>query len=222
MLRTLGRALAKGYYFLLSVAAGGFVGANLAGVVRGAWTFNAQHAPDPAITRAWMHGGWIVGAALFFAAGVAHHLRSGLSGRSEADGGKDGTRTRKKVKEAMSSSFNVTINGRPAGILGSIGVGAAGGALLGLLLGGNLLLLWFSVAYSPFAPGGWASSISTEQIHIDSSVRERPVAATSHPVALYALFGPIVIGATSFALICGIGTTVQKLRKLGQREPGPD
>jgi hypothetical protein len=116
------------------------------------------------------------------------------------------------MKRALPSSFRVTINGRPAGILGSMGVGAAGGALLGLLLGGNLLLLWFSVAYSPFAPGGWASSISTEEVRTNSSILERSVAATSHSAALYALFGPIVVGAASFALICGIGTAVRKFR----------
>jgi hypothetical protein len=66
MLRMLGRMRPKGYYFLLSVAVGGLLGANLAGLLRGAWTFNAQHAPDPDLIRAWTHRGWIVGAVLMF------------------------------------------------------------------------------------------------------------------------------------------------------------
>lgn len=204
MIATFGKWLWSGYQLLLVLAAGGFIGANLAGFVAGVIEFasNAQRAPTPDLYKGWMHGGWLVGAGLFF---VAEILRRRSKKRSTA--GKRLQRESEQSARGFSPSQN---HGRPAGRLTAIGVGSLIGAFLGLLLGASFLLLWFSLTYSPFAPGGWASSVTLEWLNIPPELPE-PVLATDHPVALYTFCVPIALGAIVgglFGCLPGVKVTI--------------
>ena len=208
MLLHLGGLLLKGYRLLLTVAAGGFVGANISGLMFGMMQFasNAQRAPDLVMLRWWTHGGWVVGAGLFLVGEIARILHSS-KGKVKVR-----RRSRNKQTRSLPSGFSSTIGSRPCGILGSFGVGSLIGGFLGLMLGGSFLLLWFSLTYSPFAPSGWASSISAETIGPNPSDPKSMALTTNHPVALYVFSVPIVLGATAGGLLCSVGTTIEKLK----------
>jgi len=73
------------------------------------------------------------------------------------------------------------------------------GSVCGLFLGAYLVVIWFSLAMSPFAPGGWFESITFEQ---DSHRETTPLArqdepamsmSTKNPVAWYFFLSPVVI-----------------------------
>lgn len=204
--------VAKGYGLLLTVAGGGFVGANLAGLVPMViqFGFSSERALNPLFMLAWMHGGWIVGALVFGGAAVARYLRQ-RPGDEPSRVSMTGRRAR-RWSRSQRSSLRVYSNGRPLGIFGSAGVGGLIGGFLGLMLGGSFLLLWFSITYSPLAPTAWISSLSLERQPIRSAGRKEPVVTTDNPVALYAFFGPIALGAATGVLLCGIGTAVEELK----------
>ena len=101
--------------------------------------------------------------------------------------------------------------GRRYGRLASTALGGLGGALLGGMLGGTFLLLWFSIAYSPFAPRLWVSSLTVERQRAGSSVRIEPVTATNHPTAQIAFGAPLLLGAITGAVFGGVaGVTEEK------------
>jgi hypothetical protein len=216
MLLQLGKLLAKSYVLLLTVAAGGLLGANISGFFSSIVEFasNAQRAPDPEVNRWWVHGGWIVGAGLFFVGNIGRALRSMRKDmRAMVRVARVRKSSRRKQSRQKADGFSVRFGARTCGILGSFGVGSLIGGFIGLMLGGSFLLLWFSLAYSPFSPAGWASSVSVERMRIDhTSVHKESVMTTKHPVALYAFGGPIVLGAVAGGLFAGIGTAVEKLK----------
>jgi hypothetical protein len=211
MLSKFGDLLVQGYGLLLIVAAGGLLGAKVAGFLQVAIEFasNADRAPDPEFVQAWIHGGWVVGAGLFAFGAFGQKLRSPrrrtpseyLRRRRKSSPGQD---------RSESKGFRVTIGSQPCGVLGSIGVGGLIGGFLGLMLGGSLLLLWFSIACSPFAPEGWFSSISVETVGSEIRLPRERAATARHPAALYAFFAPIVLGAVAGAAICGVGTVLER------------
>jgi hypothetical protein len=211
------RIVAAGWGLLLGTAAGGFLGANVAGLIAGSISFATagQHAPDMQPVQWWMHCGWLVGAGVFLTAGIVHHVKKARRPPPEESDGTTSSRRDRRKSDSESNRFRVTVDGRPCGVLGSIGVGSLAGALLGLFLGGSLLLLWFSITYSPFAPAEWVESVSLEKQPIDGALRERRVATTRHPIALYAFVGPIVVGAAAGGLLAGTDTAIQKFRDRG-------
>jgi hypothetical protein len=218
MLSKLGNLLVQGYGLLLTVAAGGFLGAKIAGIVPAltALISGSTRAPDPEFVQSWMHGGWVVGAGLFALGAVGQKLRP--AGKREL--AEQLRRRRKSVSErdgSKSKGFRAAIGSQPCGVLGSVGVGGLVGGFLGLMLGGSFLLLWFSIACSPFAPDGWASSIFVETVGSEIRLPRERVATTRHPVALYAFFAPIVLGAVAGAAICGVAAAFQKAMKASVR-----
>ena len=66
MLLQLSKIILKAYMLLLTVAAGGFVGANFIAVLAGALTFGGPKVPETESIQWWMHCGWVAGAGLFF------------------------------------------------------------------------------------------------------------------------------------------------------------
>lgn len=219
------RLVAAGWGLLLATAAGGFVGANFAGLVAGGIAFATagQRAPDMQPVQWWMHCGWLVGAGLFLFSGIVHFAKkawwpSAAQTEDRRHKRKLAAWSKRKRHRTSSNRFRVTVDGRPCGVLGSIIVGSLGGALLGMMLGGSLLLLWFSITYSPFAPRDWVESVELKEQHVDGT-RSRRVASTSHPVAMYAFFGPLAVGAAGGGLLCGAGTAFEKFRGGGADEP---
>lgn len=201
MLWNLWKLLAAGYLLVLTVAAGGFVGANVAGLipVMGEQFFdNNGRALRPETHLRWMHGGWLVGAAIFSVGGVLEARRRRTAKRTATSTGDDADRRRKR--QARLASYP-----SPRTLVGSAAVGSIIGGFLGMILGGTFLLLWFALAYSPLSPPSWGASVAVES---DRRVRgeyfDAPRHTTRHPIALYAFFAPAVLGLVSGALFGGI------------------
>jgi hypothetical protein len=208
MLWQLGKLLAKGYALLLTAAAGGFVGANVAGFVPAVIQFagRADKAPNPGFARSWMHGGWMAGCGLFLAGAIWNALPSM---RKDAQAMKRSAKKRRSSRPEESRSESgrsgVYVGSKRCGFLGSLGVGGLVGAFLGLFLGASFLLLLFSLSYSPFTPEGWDLSIKAEKIGMERPGTDR-VLTTDHPLAVYAFLSPIVLGVVVGAILGGVST----------------
>jgi hypothetical protein len=195
-----GRFLAKSYTVLLTVAIGGFLGANLAGVVFG-WAdmlfLNPKgKATPPEVSERWMHGGWLVGGGGALVGCIVHGLRS---------------RKRSPVNDQQQDrGWRVPAYPSSRSVLASAGVGVVVFGILGMMLGGSFLILWFSLAYSPL-PTGWGSSVTLERDWMVTQPRGLPLHpllhTTHNPVALYAFLGPIVLGVVigaAFGVLCAL------------------
>lgn len=200
MFRNLGKLLAKGYSVVLAIAAGGFIGANFAVFVPGIadFFFNPEgKTTQPATYLRWAHGGWLIGAGVALVGAV-------LQWRRFANRTADEEQHRKRRQALLQADPS------PRGVLASAGLGAVCCGLLGAMLGGTFLLLWFSLAYSPFSTS-WDRTMAVERDRTLPRRRAQWVHTTEHPVALYAFFVPTVFGATSGAVIGGVGALTQKL-----------
>lgn len=179
--------LARACGFMLTVAAGGLVGGMVAGfiplVIHEATA--PQRAPDPAFVKNWVHGGWFVGASLFGMSGVVHYWRKWRTVPSAQSDDQ---------QEPDEGDVDETPMRPVRSLPAKMALCAFGGALLGLFVGGSLLLVWFSLTYSPFSPDEWAESLSLERRRVGEP-GPRSVVTTDHPVALYLFSGPIVLGA---------------------------
>ncbi|MCA9017508.1 MAG: hypothetical protein KDA77_19450 [Planctomycetaceae bacterium] len=209
MLFTLGKLLAKGYGLLLAMAVGGLVFANLFGL--GAFlvqeiSSDHQRAPATEIFQWWMHCGWLVGVGLALVGAFSKKRTS--KKRSAA---RQAETDNEPEDLAIPESGNWNTIGKRSSIFSSIGFFGFAGGFAGLMLGGSLLLFWFSLAYSPFAPAGWASSVNVEQRADSLLVENQEVMTTTHPVALYAFGIPIALGATGGAVLGGVGAAMGKV-----------
>ncbi|MEQ8855220.1 hypothetical protein [Gimesia sp.] len=211
MLLTLGKRLAQGYGLLLAMAAGGLVFANLFGL--GAFLIQEigsdnQRAASLELYRWWMHCGWWVGVGLALTGAVTRKRATqtktaGEQTTADADA--------ESADLATPESGKWKTVGKRSGVLSSIAFFGCAGGFAGLMLGGSLLLLWFSLAYSPFAPAGWAGSVKVEQRANGHLIENERVMTTTHPVALYAFGVPIGLGATAGAIIGGVGAALGKV-----------
>ncbi|WP_417386511.1 hypothetical protein [Gimesia sp.] len=209
MLLTLGKRLAQGYGLLLAMAVGGLVFANLFGL--GSFLILEVSSVGDRVTSAepygwWMHCGWFVGVGLAligaFTPKRAVHNR-GIVKRTEAES--------QPADLTTPESGNWKTIGKRSGILSSIAFFGFAGGFAGLMLGGSLLLFWFSLAYSPFAPPGWAGSVNVEQRANGHLIENENVMTTTHPVALYAFGLPIGLGATAGMILGGVGAALGKV-----------
>jgi uncharacterized membrane protein len=103
-------------------------------------------------------------------------------------------------REVPERQVQSSSSGSRHGLFASAAWGAFFGSVLGALLGATFILLWFSVAYSPFSPKDWGASVTVETQRGAAVRRERTVAVTDHPVALFAFGLPVVLGAVSGAV----------------------
>ncbi|QDT99572.1 hypothetical protein [Gimesia aquarii] len=214
MLFTLGKLIVKGYGLLLAMAVGGLVFANLFGLI--AFFVLAQEWVSDRLQASggtesvlwWMHCGWFVGAGLALFGTVTQNQKIKKRSFQVSVDHEDEPETPapKKWKKKRRT--------KPSGILSSIGVFSLFGGFLGLMLGGSLLLFWFSLTYSPFAPAGWASSVSVEQRQEPGSGQTKSMMTTNHPVAFYLFGTPIVLGITAGALAGGIGAAMGKVEDI--------
>lgn len=211
MLFTLGKLVVKGYGLLLAMAVGGLVFANLFGLV--AFFVLAQEWASDRLQASggtesvlwWMHCGWFVGAGLAFFGTVTQNQKiKKRSFRASADHEDESEEPVPKKRKKQRRS-------KPSGILSSIGFFSFFGGFLGLMLGGSLLLFWFSLTYSPFAPAGWASYVSVEQKQEPRTGHTKSMMTTKHPVAFYLFGAPIVLGITVGVLAGGVGAAMGKV-----------
>jgi len=196
----------KGYGLLLSLAAGGFIFANLFGVLAGSvhfmggLLFGNEGGFDLRDTQSWIHWGWCF-RVLFALIGDVIAFRKHRKRKS----------SRQKNQQAKSNKCKFGLSqknqtGRRYGLFASTGIVGVLGAFLGAMLGGSFLLIWFSITYSPFAPQEWVSSVSLEQTPVNS-VGSDQIRTTDHPVALIAFVTPIVFGAAigaAVGAVCGV------------------
>lgn len=192
-------SLAKVYGALLTLAAGGLIIAKLSAFAVAAAQIGLQSDFDADRLRRWMHGGWLLGVGLACIAIVTTWKKAKAARAAASDKGQTPRRRRWTKRR-----------GRRMGWAASLLFGGLGGALLGGMLGGSFLLLWFSITYSPFAPQEWVASVSVERERLGPSPRREPVTSTDHPVALIAFFGPLALGAGAGAILGGVcGVTDQ-------------
>lgn len=209
MLFTLGKLFAKCYGLLLVVAVGGLVFANLFGL--GAFlvqeiSSDHQRAPATEPFQWWMHCGWLVGVGLAL---VGAFTKKRTSKKRSAARQAETDNEPEDLATPESGKWNTV--GKRSGIFSSIAFFGFAGGFAGLMLGGSLLLLWFSLAYSPFAPAGWASSVNVEQRANSRLVENQEVMTTTHPVALYAFGIPIALGVAGGAVLGGVGAAMGKV-----------
>lgn len=197
---TFGKRLLRVVAVFWMTAVGGILGANLLAFI-GTQFFVNRNAAE--YVRPWSHVGWCLGALLFFFAAVTGRLRfingSGLGNRSAATAkdpsiGNDGVEV-----AAKSERYEAT-----SGALGFVLAGGLAGGILGFLLGANLLIFWFSLAYSPFAPRQVVSSVEVVREDRPGSVFKRPLMRSSHPVALSICLVPAAIGILAGVTAAGI------------------
>jgi hypothetical protein len=187
--------LARAYGYLLGIAAGGFIGGMFAGFIPVCIEIatSPQERPDSSFYKNWVHGGWWVGAGLFAAAAIVHWWRKPLKSTQAAEGQLEHS---PEPDEEDEEFVTRPIKSRTV----TIGLFGLCGAFLGLFFGGSLMLLWFSLTLSPFGPESWNASLSLTDLSVNQS-RPRHAMATNHPFALYAFFGPIVLGAIAGAVM---------------------
>jgi hypothetical protein len=193
----------------LTVAAGGLAGANLFAFVPGVVQFAVvpERALQPAHFARWMHAGWVVGAGIALFGAVMHRLVQRRRTGKQPRGLVDRRRSRRRAAESFRH--------RSRSVVASVAWGGIGGGLVGAMFGASLLLLWFSLAYSPFSPAGWSVSIERSGRRTASG-REHFVATTSHPIALWAFCGPALLGASAAAIASGVGRIAQGTQRSEQ------
>jgi len=178
------------YFFLILLS--GLVGA-YAGTFVDALMQNAS-----GMARHW---GWILGAVVAAIGAPFGWVSFGSDGKS-----------RRSIFALPMQRIRTSSKGARSGItagrerpMGAFKAAAAGG-FLGLLaggaLGGTLLMVWFSIAMSPFAPTAWNRSVSLKKerpayIHRD---RERANLSTKNPIPLTLFFGSVAVLGTAGAI----------------------
>ena len=103
------------------------------------------------------------------------------------------------------------------GVWKSTWSGALAGLILGLLLGAALVMVWFSIGLSPFAPEGWlGASTSRASVGPVSGIGVH----TRNPMPVVLIFG----SGGALAVVGGVGGlifgVVSKVRRRKEREGG--
>jgi len=207
----IGKTLLKIYALLWLTAAGGFLGANLAGVIGLLFT----QGNSAAGVHPWTHGGWYIGTILFFIGAITGQLRfTSGSARSKGSISQDQPVADDQSGETGASADSSAKPGKRSGVLsGALSFGFFGG-LLGAIVGGSLLIFWFSLAYSPFAPQSVTETAEVRRERNPGSARPQNVHRSSDPMVLYLCVTPAVLGAAAGAVSGGIGAALGKVEDL--------
>jgi hypothetical protein len=79
------------------------------------------------------------------------------------------------------------------------------GSLVGVIAGASLVVPWFSIAQSPFAPKGWHESIKVEQQRVPGSSVKRNVHTSSHPLVIKLFLYSAALGAAAGGTFATVG-----------------
>jgi hypothetical protein len=197
---TIGKRVMSVFVILWMTAVGGILGANMLAII-GTQFFIQENKGE--YVQPWSHAGWYAGTILLFIASVTGRLRfmngTRLGGLSTQSAQQPETRNDRAAASETSDQHK-----EPSSGLSFIFVGGLAGGFLGFLLGANLLIFWFSLAYSPFAPKQVVSSVEIVREQRPGSVFKRPVMRSSHPISLYLCLTPAAIGILAGATAAGI------------------
>lgn len=197
---TIGKRVVRILVVLWMTAVGGIVGANLLAII-GTQFFVPENTS--VYVQPWAHAGWYVGTILFFVGAVTGRLRF-------VNGTGLGSSFRRAAQVATSGSDKAAVPAKPerhkepGSVLKCLVAGGLAGGFIGFLLGANLLIFWFSLAYSPFAPKQVVSSVQVVREQQPGSVFKRSVMRSSHPVSLYLCLTPAAVGILAGATTAGV------------------
>jgi hypothetical protein len=189
------------YAVLFLTAVGGFLCANLSGVV-GSLYFVTENKTE--LVLPWVHGGWYLGTTLAFVGAITGQLRliNGVAALGH-------TREAATVPaETKPPAIRRPPAPRNSLLVNVFGLGLVGG-LAGAILGCSLLIFWFSLATSPFAPPEWTASVVVSTQPFTGAAPPRKVHRTSPPLPRWLLFVPAALGATAGAMVGVWGTCYQ-------------
>lgn len=208
MLSTIGKLLFKSYSVLMGVALGGLVGANLAGFCAGLildLASDVSHASSIEPHAWWRHAGWIVGAGIGLIATMLQMRR--LAKRHPNKPTDPLVAPAKPATKKTGRPATRNAHSKPSGILSAVGFFAFFGGIMGSMVGGSLLLLWFSLTYSPWAPADWQSSVSTGTRRNSAGI-QKSVITSDNAVAIYAFCIPFGLGVVGGGLLGGVGAAM--------------
>lgn len=205
-----GKSAIWAYGVLFMTAVGGLLGAQLAGLI-GAMVFPSDHTGVQA--QAWIHGGWYAGTLLAFVGAVTGRLRfiSGGSVVRPTKAGKQATESSPEPPTPPAPEPNRRRT-QPTGVLRAAGTLGLIGGFVGMFFGCSLLVFWFSLTYSPYAPKTWRSSVAVKMDRTRPGEPRRPVMTTSHPVALGLVAVPAALGATAGIVGGGLAAALGQVR----------
>lgn len=158
-----------------------------------------------------MTAGWWIGTALAFIGAITGNLKfiqgtSLTNGRElSLDDRRPGESSTKDEATEASSADSESPSPASSGVMAHMLGGGLAGGICGLLLGASLLVFWFSLAYSPFAPQTVSSAVTVEREQAPESTRPRNVFRSRSPILLYLCLAPaaigIIAGASAFGVI---------------------
>lgn len=188
---TIGKTLLQSYGLLWMTAVGGFLAANFSATI-GTLFFVPEN--KAVYVRPWMHTGWSIGVALFFAGAVFGKLRfiQGTALGDTINRPADHVAGNEQAGSEVGTSPQSTEDSGAAGFI--LMCGLAGG-FLGALLGGSLMVFPLSYAYSPFAtPEAVAAVDVVEELPARSARRQHVVQINNPTISLFlasAVFGVV-------------------------------
>ncbi|HSG71427.1 MAG TPA: hypothetical protein VLA12_13485 [Planctomycetaceae bacterium] len=200
------------YSKLILVAVGDLVGANLAGVL--GMILASENKAE--VIRPWTEWGWIIGTGLSVIGALTGRLRfingqlDRISARSSNDNVDSEQESIISVQNSHSSESNTEL--KQTGFFSAVAFFGFIGGLLGSILGGTFLLFWFSLAYSPIAPAGWAGDVKVErEVHLTGTNTRRSILKTDNAVAIRLFLVPALIGGAIGAVAGGVGSARGKI-----------
>lgn len=209
-LAIVGRIFLKCYAVFLLTAVGGFLGAQFAGLAGALLLGSDVGAASPwswaGKPLSWNHVGWIGGTLIAFFGAVTGRLRflNGASADAGAKAKSVGSAAPTPLKEIAEDgrSEEVVLVTGPIKTIASL---TLIGSLVGVIAGASLVVPWFSIAQSPFAPKGWHESIKVEQQRVPGSSVKRNVHTSSHPLVIKLFLYSAALGAAAGGTFATVG-----------------
>ncbi|QDU37666.1 hypothetical protein Mal4_19820 [Maioricimonas rarisocia] len=204
----IGKPLLAAYGYLVGVLALAFVGAQLGNLLDTLLYSVGWLDALPVPTR---HVLWCVGALVAAIGLPLGKIRFGGDGSSKRPAPSDG-----EPQEFASGTV------RKSGVLSTATFFGFFGFVCGAAIGMTLVLMWFSIASSPWPPEGWLESFESPRLRTtEHPIHRRPAdgirSTSSHPLLLtVGLAPPLLLGLLG-ALVGGIAAALGLIT-----EPVPD
>lgn len=213
LLFRVGRIFLNVYAVVLLTALGGLLGANFTGLIVALSTSDLDASSPLTLAGksfSWAHVGWIGGALIAFLGALTGHVRFFRGHAENVDSGETNEKVLGRSEIAAATPELLTddhsqVHVVTMGPVKTIAIFTLAGLILGMVLGASLVVPWFSIAYSPFAPQGWQESVKVEQKRTPGTPVKRNVHTSSHPVIAYLFLVPAGLGAVVGGTIATAG-----------------